>query len=105
MYHPTRRTLLRSVGAAAGSAAVYRTMDALGMLGPGDARAAALDLPPGSGKGGRVVNHIAGHAALDQQGQQRRGFEGADATRRADLTSGNDGVRTQTAGTVEDAVA
>ena len=64
MYHPTRRTLLRSVGAAAGSAAVYRTMDALGLLGPGDAQAAALDLPPGSGKGGRVVILGAGVSGL-----------------------------------------
>ncbi|MDE0148754.1 MAG: FAD-dependent oxidoreductase [Rhodospirillaceae bacterium] len=64
MYTPTRRTLLRSVAAAAGSAAVYRTMDALGMLGPGDAHAAALDLPPGSGKGGRVVILGAGVSGL-----------------------------------------
>ena len=64
MYTPTRRTLLRSVAATAGSAAVYRTMDALGMLGPGGAHAAALDLPPGSGKGGRVVILGAGVSGL-----------------------------------------
>ncbi len=64
MHEPTRRTLLRSVAAAAGSAAVYRTMDALGMLGPGVARAAALDLPPGSGEGGRVVVLGAGLSGL-----------------------------------------
>ena len=41
MRKPTRRTLLRSIGAAAGSAAVYRTMDVLGMLGTGAAHAGA----------------------------------------------------------------
>ncbi len=60
----TRRTLLRSIAGAAGSAAVYRTMDALGMLGPGAAEAAALDLPPGSGTGGRVVILGAGLSGL-----------------------------------------
>ena len=64
MRKPTRRALLRSMGVAAGSAAVYRTMDALGMLGPGGAHAAALDLPPGSGKGGRVVILGAGISGL-----------------------------------------
>lgn len=64
MEKPTRRTLLRSIGTAAGSAAVYWTMDALGMLGPGNARAAALDLPPGSGKGGRVAILGAGLSGL-----------------------------------------
>ncbi|MCY4550368.1 MAG: FAD-dependent oxidoreductase, partial [Defluviicoccus sp.] len=56
--------MLRSMGVAAGSAAVYRTMDALGMLGAGAAHAAALDLPPGSGKGGRVVILGAGISGL-----------------------------------------
>ena len=64
MHKPTRRTLLRAIGTAAGSAAVYRTMDALGLLGPGAARAAALDLPPGSGEGGRVVILGAGLSGL-----------------------------------------
>ena len=64
MHKPTRRTLLRSIGAAAGSAAIYRTMDALGMLGPGAAQAAALDLPPGSGTGRRVVILGAGLSGL-----------------------------------------
>ena len=43
MQKPTRRTLLCMIGAAAGSAAVYRTMDTLGMLGPGTASAAIHD--------------------------------------------------------------
>ena len=60
----TKRGLLRSMGAAAGSAAVYRAMDALGMFGPGAAQAAALDLPPGSGEGGRVVILGAGVSGL-----------------------------------------
>ncbi len=64
MHKPTRRALLRSIGTAAGSAAVYRTMDALGLLGPGAAQAAALDLPPGSGEGGRVVILGAGLSGL-----------------------------------------
>ena len=64
MNKPTRRTLLRSIGATAGSAAVYRTMDVLGMLGPGAAEAAALELPPGSGDGGRVVILGAGLSGL-----------------------------------------
>ena len=64
MHKPTRRALLRMIGAAAGSAAVYRTMDALGMLGPGTAHAASLDLPPGSGNGGHVVILGAGISGL-----------------------------------------
>ncbi|MYK31334.1 MAG: NAD(P)-binding protein [Boseongicola sp. SB0670_bin_30] len=64
MRKPTRRKLLHSIGAAAGSAAVYRTMDALGMLGPGAAHAATLDLAPGSGEGGHVVILGAGVSGL-----------------------------------------
>ena len=64
MRKPTRRTLLRSIGAAAGSAAVYRTMDVLGMLGTGAAHAATLDLAPGSGEGGHVVILGAGVSGL-----------------------------------------
>ncbi|MYG27918.1 MAG: FAD-dependent oxidoreductase, partial [Boseongicola sp. SB0677_bin_26] len=64
MRKPTRRTLLRSIGAAAGSAAVYRTMDALGMLGTGAAQAATLDLAPGTGEGGHVVILGAGVSGL-----------------------------------------
>ena len=64
MRKPTRRALLRSMAAAAGSAAVYRTMDALGMLGTGAAHAAAPDLPPGSGTGGHVAILGAGLSGL-----------------------------------------
>ncbi len=60
----TKRQLLRSVAAGAGSAAVYRTMDALGMFGQGAAEAAALDLPAGSGEGGSVVILGAGISGL-----------------------------------------
>ena len=63
MHKPTRRTLLRSI-AAAGSAVVYRTKDALVMLGPATAHAAALDLPHGSGEDGRVVILSAGISGL-----------------------------------------
>lgn len=56
MHTPmTKRRLLQSIGAVAGAAAVYRTMDALGMLGSNVAHASTLDLPPGSGAGKRVV--------------------------------------------------
>ena len=64
MYTPTRRALLHSIGAVAGSAGVYRTLDALGMLGPGTAHAATLNLPPGSGDGGHVVILGAGISGL-----------------------------------------
>ena len=60
----TRRNLLRWIGATAGPAAIYRTMDALGMLGPGAVQAAELNLPPGSGKSGRVVILGAGISGL-----------------------------------------
>ncbi|MDE0111920.1 MAG: FAD-dependent oxidoreductase, partial [Albidovulum sp.] len=64
MDKPTRRNLLQSVSAAAGTAAVYRTMEALDMLGPGTAQAAALDLTRGSGKGGKVIILGAGISGL-----------------------------------------
>ena len=64
MRKPTRRALLGSIGATAGSAAVYRTMDALGMLGTGAAHAATLDLSHGSGEGGHVVILGAGVSGL-----------------------------------------
>ncbi len=61
----TKRTFLRSVGAAAGVGAVYRTMQALG-LSPADgvARAAAPALPAGSGAGTHVVVLGAGIAGM-----------------------------------------
>ena len=64
MRKSTRRDLLRSIGAAGGTAAVYRTMDALGLLETGTAHASALDLPPGSGTGGQVVILGAGISGL-----------------------------------------
>ena len=64
MQNPTRRTLLRSMVAIAGSAGVYRTLDAFGMLGPATAHAAAPALPPGSGEGGHVVILGAGVSGL-----------------------------------------
>ena len=64
MNKPTRRNLLQKISAAAGSAAVFRTMEALDMLGPGTAHAADLDLPRGSGEGGSVVILGAGISGL-----------------------------------------
>ena len=72
MHTPmTKRRFLQSIGAVAGAAAVYRTMDALGMLGSNVAHASTLDLPPGSGTGKRVVilgagisGMLAAHAAV-----------------------------------------
>ena len=51
----TRRDFIQSLGAVAGVEAVYRTMQALGLSGAGEAHAATLDLPPGSGRGKSVV--------------------------------------------------
>ena len=51
----TRRDFIQSLGAVAGVEAVYRTMQALGLSGAGEAHAAPLDLPPNSGRGKRVV--------------------------------------------------
>ncbi len=51
----TKRDFLRAIGSAAGVAATYHTMSSLGMLGPQTVHADALDLPPGSGHGTRVV--------------------------------------------------
>ena len=51
----TKRDILQSIGAAAGVAAVYRSMTAMGLSVAGTAQAAALDLPPGSGYGKSVV--------------------------------------------------
>ena len=56
----TTRTLLWSIG----SAAACRTMDALGMPGPGAALAAVPDSAPGAGDGGHVVIPGAGLSAL-----------------------------------------
>jgi monoamine oxidase len=60
----TKRQFLQSVGAAAGVAAVYRSMNALGLVGSTTAQAAAPDLAPGSGDGKRVVILGAGISGL-----------------------------------------
>ena len=65
----SKRDFLQAVGAAAGIGAVWRGMEALGLAGSRTARAAALDLPPGSGKGKSVAilgAGIAGMAAAHQ---------------------------------------
>ena len=51
----TKRKFLQSVGTAAGVGALYRTMNALGMLAGGEAYAASPNVPSGSGQGKRVV--------------------------------------------------
>ena len=51
----TKREFLRSVGVIAGPAAMYRSMTALGMVGPSTAPANTLDLPVGSGRGKQVA--------------------------------------------------
>ena len=51
----TRRDFIQSLGAVAGVEAVYRTMQALGLSGAGEAHAAMIDLHPGSGRGKSVV--------------------------------------------------
>ena len=60
----TKRGFLLAVGAAAGTGAVYRTMQALGMRTVQGARAAPPDLPAGSGSGVRVVILGAGIAGM-----------------------------------------
>ena len=82
----TKRQFLRSVGGAAGAAAVYRAMDALGMLGPGEAQASALDLPPGSGAGKSVVvlgAGVSGMAAAYELSKAGYGCTVLEATARA----------------------
>ena len=60
----TRRNFIQSLGAVAGIEAVHRTMEALGLAGMGTARAAAPDLPSGSGHGRSVVILGAGIAGM-----------------------------------------
>lgn len=61
----TRRFLLRAIGTAAGSAAAYRTMEALGMVAASAKTSKLVDLAAGSpGKGKRVVILGAGVAGL-----------------------------------------
>jgi monoamine oxidase len=64
----TRRQLLRGIGAIGGAGAVYTAMQAMGLLGGGQALAKGLPttegLPPGSMAGKRVVVIGAGLAGL-----------------------------------------
>ena len=60
----TKRQFLQSIGAAAGVAVVYRSMNTLGMLGPVTAQAATPDLALGSGSGKSVVILGAGISGL-----------------------------------------
>ena len=87
MHTPmTKRRLLQSIGAVAGAAAVYRTMDALGMLGSNVAHASTLDLPPGSGAGKRVVilgAGISGMTAAHELSKAGYGCTVLEATGRA----------------------
>ena len=72
----TKRTLLQSAGAFAGGGAVYRIMDALGMLGTGAAHAAEPELPQDAGAGKRVLVLGAGIAGLTATYQlSKSGFE------------------------------
>ena len=65
MQRMTRRFLLRAIGTAAGSAAAYRTMEALGMVAASAKTPELVDLAAGSsGKGKRVVILGAGIAGL-----------------------------------------
>ena len=61
----TKRQFLKSVGLAAGTAALYKTMEALDLVGLGVANAAPPpELPPNSGYGKRVVILGAGIAGM-----------------------------------------
>ena len=51
----TKRQFLQSVGAASGVAAMYRSMDALGMASPATPRTGPFELSPAVGEGIRVV--------------------------------------------------
>ena len=51
----TKREFLKSVGAIAGPAAMYRSMTALGMMGSSTAQANTIDLSIGSGRGKQVA--------------------------------------------------
>ena len=92
MQRLTRRFLLRAIGTAAGSAAAYRTMEALGMVAA-SAKTPELNLPAGSGEGKRVVvlgAGIAGLAAaweLNQAGWDCVVLEAADRVGGRNLTA------------------
>ncbi len=82
----TKRDFLHAIGAAAGLGAVYRGMEALGLMHGGDARAALPDLPPGSGAGRSVAilgAGIAGMAAAYELGRAGYGCTILEASGRA----------------------
>jgi monoamine oxidase len=60
----TRRRFLEQVGLAGGSAALYETMTALGLINLPAAWAGPPELPPGSGSGKSVVILGAGIAGM-----------------------------------------
>ncbi len=60
----TRRTFLERVGMAGGSAAMYETMTALGLINVPEAWAGPPELPQGSGRGKKVVILGAGIGGL-----------------------------------------
>src|SRR5258705_11131525 len=62
----TRRRFLEGVGLAGGSAAMYETMTALGLINLPEAWAGPPELPQGSGKGKSVVILGAGIGGADQ---------------------------------------
>lgn len=60
----TRRRFLEGIGLAGGSAALYETMTAMGLINIPEAWAGPPQLPPGSGVGKKVVILGAGIAGL-----------------------------------------
>ncbi len=60
----TRRRFLEGIGLAGGSAALYETMTALGLINLPEAWAGPLQLPPGTGAGKKVVILGAGIGGL-----------------------------------------
>ena len=60
----TRRSFLERLGAVGGASAVYLGMEAMGLLNAPPASAANFALPPGSGRGRKVVILGAGIAGL-----------------------------------------
>src|SRR5581483_2765337 len=60
----TRRAFLERLGAVGGVSAVYLGMEAMGLLAVPPAAAKPFALPPGSGRGRRVVILGAGIAGL-----------------------------------------
>src|SRR6478672_1013674 len=60
----TRRAFLERLGAIGGASAVYLGMEAMGLLHASPASAEPFALPPGSGRGRRIVILGAGIAGL-----------------------------------------